>query len=89
MPVENWRDGITPYKYNASHAEKQVSMYGGTEIGVTRGMCDDCQNYFAAKAQFHNKEYIVADPTTIHIFTIEGVQIDIDRSTNAVTVFRH
>lgn len=37
------------HKYNVSHAEKQVSMYGNTEIGVSRDMCSDCQNYFAAK----------------------------------------
>ena len=86
---ESWMDHGEPYRYNASHAEKQVSMYEDSyNIGVSRDMCDDCQNFFTAKAQLENKEYVVADTSTIHIFTTGGVQIQIDRSQGSVNIIR-
>ena len=66
-------DGGIEGRYNASHAEKQVSMFeGATEIGVSKEMCNDCQEYFNAKAKKDKTEYIVADPSETHIFTPYG-----------------
>ena len=58
--------------FYASHAEKQVSIYGGSEIGVTRNMCSDCVKYFTTKANGADQDIIIADRKYIHIFTTTG-----------------
>lgn len=71
-------DQGVPYQYNASHAEKQVAMINGRNvIGVSKNMCEDCQDYFWAKAKLNNESKIIADPSGIHIFTQDGKQINI------------
>ncbi|GFI24649.1 hypothetical protein IMSAGC011_03451 [Lachnospiraceae bacterium] len=71
-------DQGVPYRFNASHAEKQVAMINGRNvIGVSKNMCEDCQDYFWAKAKLNNEPQIIADPSGIHIFTQDGKQINI------------
>ena len=66
--------GVTG-KYNASHAEKQLSIISDQPIGVSEKMCKDCRNYFQALASRGRKQYVVADPNYIRIFNPDGTII--------------
>jgi hypothetical protein len=60
-------------KYQASHAEKQLSMLCPDEpIGVSKPMCNDCQNYFSKLARDRGKPQVVADPEVTRIFRPDG-----------------
>jgi uncharacterized Zn-binding protein involved in type VI secretion len=62
-----------PGQYNASHAEKQLSILKPNDpIGVSRPMCSDCQSYFSKLSQYRNTEQIVTDPNGTWIFKPDG-----------------
>ena len=61
-------DQGVPGRYNASHAEKQLSIVSDNPIGISQPMCLDCQNYFNKLASSEGKTYVTADPHTIRIF---------------------
>lgn len=65
-------DQGTPGKYNASHAEKQLSIISEQPIGISQPMCSDCQNYFKQLSIKSGKVYIIADTNTIRIFNPDG-----------------
>jgi hypothetical protein len=65
-------DQGTPGRYNASHAEKQLSIFTDEPIRVSQKMCSDCQPYFLALAKAENKIRIVADPDAIRVFYPNG-----------------
>lgn len=68
-----------PGKYNASHAEKQLSILSDEPIGISQPMCADCQDYFKKLAIKERKMYITADPNTIRIFNPDGAVDEINR----------
>ncbi len=62
-----------PGQYNASHAEKQLSILRPNEpIGVSKPMCPDCQNYFSKLAQSRGVDQIVTDPNGTWMFRSDG-----------------
>lgn len=61
-----------PGRYNASHAEKQLSVLSDKPIGISQPMCKDCQDYFKKLSVSEGKEYVTADPKTIRIFKPDG-----------------
>jgi Family of unknown function (DUF6861) len=63
-----------PGQYNASHAEKQLSIVSPNEpIGVSKPMCTDCQNYFSKLAQARNADQVVTDPNGTWVFFGDGI----------------
>lgn len=66
-------DQGVPGQYNASHAEKKLSILAPNEpIAVSRPMCTDCQNYFQALARAIGRFQVVADPDYVRIFPPDG-----------------
>ena len=66
-------DQGVPGRYNASHAEKQLSVIAPNEpIAVSRAMCSDCIPYFRQIAQTSGKVQIVSDPNYVRIFNADG-----------------
>ncbi|MBO1351307.1 MAG: hypothetical protein EBE86_029870 [Hormoscilla sp. GUM202] len=66
-------DKGVPGRYNASHAEKQLSVAEPHKpIGVSSEMCLDCQEYFQALASYTGRYQIVADPKVTRIFHPDG-----------------
>lgn len=62
-----------PGRYNASHAEKQMSIAEPNQpIGLSKEMCLDCQEYFRALARYRGKLQVVAEPKVTRIFRPEG-----------------
>lgn len=60
-------------RYVASHAEKQAAQWAPNQpIGVTRGMCGDCQRYFKSLAKRTKRLQVVADPNVVRIFHTDG-----------------
>lgn len=68
-----------PGRYNASHAEKQLSVLSDKPIGISQPMCKDCQDYFKKLSVNEGKEYVTADPETIRIFKPDGSVQEIKR----------
>jgi len=64
-------------QFNASHAEKQLSLLSNKPIGVSSAMCDDCIEYFRKLAMHLNVEKIVCDPNKIRIFNPNGTITEI------------
>ncbi len=60
-------------RYNASHAEKQISViHPDQPIGVSSEMCLDCQEYFKALVRHTGNIQVIADPKTVRIFRLDG-----------------
>lgn len=77
-PAGAFDQGV-PGRYNASHAEKKLSVLAPDEpIAVSRPMCPDCQDYFQALAKARGKIQVIADPDYVRIFHPDGT-IDIIR----------
>lgn len=55
-------------RFNACHAEKQLSMRTTEPIGVSRPMCKNCKNYFQKQSKYQGKALIVKDPQATRIF---------------------
>lgn len=72
-------DQGVPGRYNASHAEKQLSIISDKPIGISQPMCTDCQGYFKSLAIGEGKEYVTADPNYIRIFSPDGTVNEIER----------
>ena len=72
-------DQGVPGRYNASHAEKQLSIISDKPIGISQPMCTDCQNYFKNLAISDGKVHITADSNTIRIFNPDGTVNEINR----------
>ena len=72
-------DQGVPGRYNASHAEKQLSIISDNPIGISQPMCTDCQGYFKNLAIGEGREYVTADPNFIRIFSPDGVVTEIKR----------
>jgi hypothetical protein len=68
----NMKDQGISGRFNASHAEKQLSILTDKPIGVSRKMCDDCVGYFSKQAQSSGKSLVVADPKQTRIFMPDG-----------------
>jgi uncharacterized Zn-binding protein involved in type VI secretion len=65
-----------PGQYNASHAEKQLSILKpGDPMGSSRPVCSDCQSYLSKFAQHHNVEQVVTDPNGTWIFKPDGTVV--------------
>jgi hypothetical protein len=62
-------------QFNASHAEKQMSLLSSKPIGVSRAMCSDCIEYFKKLAKYTGTEKVVADPDMTRIFMTDGITI--------------
>lgn len=66
-------DKGVPGRYNASHAEKQISvLHPNQPIGVSSEMCADCQEYFKALVCHTGNIQVVADPKAVRIFRPDG-----------------
>jgi len=66
-------DKGVPGRYNASHAEKQISViYPDQPIGVSSEMCLDCQEYFKALVRHTGNIQVIADPKIVRIFHPNG-----------------
>ncbi|HIS63710.1 MAG TPA: hypothetical protein IAC14_16015 [Candidatus Scybalomonas excrementigallinarum] len=63
-------------KYNASHAEKQLSLKTDKPIGISQPMCQDCQNYFRCLAISESKNFVTADTNMVRIFKPDGSVIN-------------
>ncbi|WP_309341316.1 hypothetical protein, partial [Actinomyces viscosus] len=60
-------------QYNASHAEKQLSLTAKEPyIGVGKPCCSDCQAYFSKLAQHEGRDWYVTDPKKTWIFRADG-----------------
>ncbi len=68
-----------PGQFNASHAEKQLSLIADGPIGISEPMCPDCQRYFNALATAERQQYVTADPNTVRIFNQDGSVTTINR----------
>jgi hypothetical protein len=76
VPRGNQSDMSVPGQYSISHAEQQVRRAAGdAPIGVSRDMCEDCQNYFRSQAASANRTLVVADPSVVRLFRPDG-QVD-------------
>lgn len=65
-------DGF-PGKFNASHAEKQQALTSpGSDIAVTRPMCDDCVGFHSRLAKHTGQPLLVTDPEKSHLFLPDG-----------------
>jgi hypothetical protein len=68
--AQDW--GI-PGKYSLSHAEKQAyALTSMPTVGVSRGMCEDCQAFFLQSAKDTQKVLVVADPEMARVFLPNG-----------------
>lgn len=66
-------------KFNCSHSEKKILTQIPNEIiGVSKEMCGDCIEFCMKQAQYTRKIVIVADPSTIHIFSPNGIHTKIE-----------
>ncbi len=66
------RDGF-PGKYQASHAEKQLSILRPDDpIAVSEPMCNDCNGFFQKRAIYRNSPQVVTDPNGTWIFRPDG-----------------
>lgn len=76
MPVRtHGLDNGTPGQYFNSHAEKQAEVANpGSDIAVSRPMCDDCLDFFSRKAAYDNQEKRVLDPKGMNIFLPSGAR---------------
>jgi len=71
-------DQGVPGRYNASHAEKKMSILSPNQpVAVSRPMCPDCQEYFHLLAQYTQHIQVVADPQIIRIFRPDGSVIEV------------
>ena len=66
-------------KYNASHAEKQMSIISDKPIGISNPMCKDCKEYFSTLANSLGRTIVTADPQCIRIFQADGTVKEIIR----------
>lgn len=73
-----FRYGI-PGKYNASHAEKQMSIISDKPIGISNTMCKDCRDYFCTLAIHSGRTIVTADPQYVRIFQSDGTVKEIIR----------
>jgi hypothetical protein len=64
-------------QWNACHAEKQLSMKTTEPIGISKEMCENCQNYFRKQAQFKGKTLVTKDPKTTRIFYPDGTFVEL------------
>ena len=56
-------------KFHLSHAEKfAVQKFGGNAVGVSLPMCEDCQDFFAARAKKQKSFIVVVDPQHVRVF---------------------
>jgi hypothetical protein len=72
LKPNTYLDQGVPGRYNASHAEKQLSIVSDGPIAVSRSMCPDCQGYFQKLAGSTGKSYTVGDPDVIREFRPDG-----------------
>ncbi|MGH2535949.1 MAG: hypothetical protein ACRDHL_00975 [Candidatus Promineifilaceae bacterium] len=74
-------DVDVPGIYYASHAEAQLLALKERAIGVSNelGMCPSCQHFFSMVASSRKMTFVVADPSTIHIFNPDGAIRQIPR----------
>ncbi len=69
-------DWGVPGKYVLSHAEKGAyELTQAQAIGVSRGMCPDCQAFFVDRAQTTQKVIVVADPAMARVFLPDGTMM--------------
>jgi len=69
----DFADNGVPGQYYASHAERQLSITAvEREIGVSKPVCPDCQQYFSRLAQYEGKDWYVADPDGGWVFRSDG-----------------
>lgn len=65
-----------PGQYNASHAEKQMSVVSPDHpIGVSKPMCTDCQNYFSKLSKYNKADQVVTDPDGTWLFKPDGSMV--------------
>lgn len=73
LACSGYLDKGVPGRYNASHAEKQISIIAPDKpIAVSRPMCDDCPKYFTSLARFTDKPQVVSDTEYVRIFYPNG-----------------
>jgi hypothetical protein len=68
-------DNGIPGQYNASHAEKQLSLLSNNALGVSKPMCLDCIECFKKLAKKLKVEKVVADPNVTRIFMADGITV--------------
>ena len=72
LDQKNRPDGFEG-KYNASHAEKQQALTSpGSDIAVTRPMCNDCVDFHRKLAEHTGQPQLVTDPNTSRLFLPDG-----------------
>jgi RHS repeat-associated protein len=68
-PTPGCVDNGDPGSYNASHAEiKAAADHPGQPIGVSKPMCDNCQQAMSKIADIQQQPVVVADPNGTHVF---------------------
>jgi len=65
-PQKLFDQGV-PGRFNASHAEPQMSMVSDT-FGVSKVMCTSCRSYMSSRAVAEARTFTIADPTRIWTF---------------------
>jgi hypothetical protein len=72
-PHDGVRYGGFPGEFNASHAEKQLSVVSPNEpIAVSQPMCPDCKAFFAKLAAHRDEVQVVTDTNGTWIFRPDG-----------------
>ncbi|WP_299050652.1 hypothetical protein [uncultured Actinomyces sp.] len=68
-------------RFYACHAERQLSITAKIPaIGVSKNVCNDCQEYFSRLAQYQGRDWYVADPSWTWIFHSDGAVTKLPRS---------
>lgn len=73
-------DNNNPGSFYACHAEKQLSLLTNRPIGISRRMCEDCEEYFhkLSTCKEHEITIYTADPERIQIFYCDGEYYEIE-----------
>lgn len=80
-PAPGCVDNGDPGSYHAGHAEiKAAADQPGEPIGVSKPMCDNCQNAMSQHAQDTGQTIVVSDPDDTHVFHPNGHQETIPNS---------
>jgi hypothetical protein len=73
VPLGSQRDEGTPGRFYGSHAEQQTHHAApGAPVGVSRPMCEVCQNFFTSEAVRMKRTLTVADPDCVRLFQADG-----------------
>ncbi|WP_232023061.1 hypothetical protein [Actinomyces viscosus] len=73
---QDFRDHGIDGQYDASHAERQEAVAADEPyIGVTRDVCENCEDWYRAFAKHRQQDWYVTDPTGTWFFRSDGTSL--------------